>query len=326
MTDVEATPTGAPTLGGPLPLPPATAGPGGLALRGLESALAVPGYEFTVIDRAIVWSEGIERLYEQAKARQWNASTDIPWPLGRDVPEPVEIALCTVLTWMVQQEFAAWYVPAKFIPRIHPAYAEPALFLSTQVVDEARHVEAFTKRLFLNGIGFVGTYPATESSIEGLIRQDDFDKASFLLHVLGEGTFLDLFVFLRHHAPDEASRAIFTRAHEDESRHVAYGTQRMRGRLAGDPQAIGAFVEGLEERIAFAQEVSGIPAPVQEALVTLAAGGERGPAYGRAVDAVREFESGLSEHRIKRLVGSGFSDSAAQHISDLHAQHSGNAM
>jgi hypothetical protein len=273
-----------------------------------------------------VWSEGIENLYEQAKLRQWNATTDVPWELGRDVPEPLELALCTVLTWMVQQEFAAWYVPAKFIPRIHPAYVEPALFLSTQVVDEARHVEAFTKRLFLNGVGFVGSYPATESTIEGLIQQDDFDKASFLLHVLGEGTFLDLFGFLRRYAPDEASRVMFARAHEDESRHVAYGTQRMRSRLSSDPSVVDTFVEGLEERIAFAQEVSGIPPTVEEALVALAAGGERGPAYGRAVDAVREFEAGMSEHRIKRLAGSGFSDAAAQHISDLHAKSTGNAM
>jgi hypothetical protein len=279
-----------------------------------------------VIERQLVWSDGIERLYEQAKSRQWNASSEIPWELGRGVPEPLELALCTVLTWMVQQEFAAWYVPAKFVPRIHPAFVEPALFLSTQVVDEARHVEAFTKRLFLNGVGFVGTYPATESSIEGLIQQDDFDKASFLLHVLGEGTFLDLFGFLRRYAPDEASRVMFVRAHEDESRHVAYGTQRMRSRLSSDPEVVGTFVEGLEERIAFAHEVSGIPEPVQEALVTLAAGGERGVAYGRAVDAVREFQAGLSAHRIKRLVDSGFSSAAAQHVSDLHVKGTGNAM
>jgi hypothetical protein len=326
MTEVQAHRATAPTIGGPLPAPPAVAGPGGLALRGLESGLAEPSYRFAVVERGVVWAEGIERLYEQAKARQWNAGTDVPWELGRGVREPLERALCTVLTWMVQQEFAAWYVPAKFVPRIHPAYVEPALFLSTQVVDEARHVEAFTKRLFLNGVGFVGTYPGTESSIEGLIQQDDFDKASFLLHVLGEGTFLDLFGFLRRHAPDEASRVIFARAHEDEARHVAYGTQRMRSRLAAEPRVVDMFVEGLEERIAFAREVSGIPEAVQEALVALAAGAEGGAAWGRAVDAVRRFEAGLGEHRIKRLVDSGFPDAAARHISALHTKSTGNAM
>jgi hypothetical protein len=119
---------------------------------------------------------------------------------------------------------------------------------------------------------------------------------------------------------------MFARAHEDESRHVAYGTQRMRSRLSSDPRVVDTFVEGLEERIAFAHEVSGIPETVQEALVALAARGERGAAYGRAIDAVREFEAALSEHRIKRLVDSGFSGAAAQHVSDLHAKSTGNAM
>jgi hypothetical protein len=326
MTRTDPEVVAPPTLRESLEAPRESAPAGGFSLRGLQSDVGASAYEFTVVERSVVWSEGIENLYEQAKERQWNATTDVPWELGRGVPDVLERALCTVLTWMVQQEFAAWYIPAKFLPRIHPAYVEPALFLSSQVIDEARHVEAFVKRLHLNGVGFVGSYPGTESSIAGLIKQDDFDKASFLLHVLGEGTFLDLFGFLRRHAPDEASRVMFVRAHEDESRHVAYGTQRMRGRLSDDPGVVESFVEGLEERISFAHEVSGIPDAVQEALVTLASGGEKGVAYGRGVDAVREFLDKLSEHRIKRLVGSGFPQAAAQHISELHAQSAGNAM
>jgi hypothetical protein len=42
---------------------------------------------------------------------------------------------------------------------------------------------------------------------------------------------------------------------------------------------------------------------------------------------VREFEAaGLSQHRIKRLADSGFTAAAAQHVSDLHAKSTGNAM
>jgi len=283
-------------------------------------------YDFQVVDRSVIWADGVETLYDQAKERQWNATHDIPWQQGRGVSVPVERALCTVLTWMVQQEFAAWYIPAKFLPRIHPSYLEPVLFLSTQVVDEARHVEAFTKRLFLNGVGFVGTYPETEASLLGLIRQEDFDKASFLLHVLGEGTFLDLFAFLRRVAPDEASRVIFVRAHEDEARHVAYGTGRLRIQLQQDPRAIDRFIAALEERLSFAQEVSGIPASVQEALTVLAGGGDRGSAFIRGTQEVKAFQQDLAGKRVQRLIGSGFSAAAAKHISDLHIRASGNAM
>lgn len=306
--------------------PPERVEPRGLAPRGLHTDGGGVLYEFQVTDRSLIWADGVEKLYEQAKERQWNATHDIPWEQGRGVPPPVERALCTVLTWMVQQEFAAWYIPAKFLPRIHPAYLEPVLFLSTQVLDEARHVEAFTKRLFLNGVGFVGAYPATEASLLGLIRQEDFDKASFLLHVLGEGTFLDLFAFLRRVAPDEASRAIFLRAHEDEARHVAYGTGRLRTQLQQDPRATDRFVAALEERISFAQEVSGIPAQVQEALTVLAGGAEGGSAFIRGVHEVKTFQQDLAEKRVQRLIGSGFSATAAKHISDLHIRASGNAM
>jgi hypothetical protein len=55
---------------------------------------------------------------------------------------------------MVQQEYAAWYVPAKFIPRINPAYSEVSMFLSSQVMDEAGAVEleAFEKHLRVAGL------------------------------------------------------------------------------------------------------------------------------------------------------------------------------
>jgi hypothetical protein len=306
--------------------PPADVGARGLAPRGLQVSDDAVQFDFRVLDRHQVWAEGVERLYEQAKERQWNATQDIPWESGSAVREPVEVALCTVLTWMLQQEFAAWYIPAKFVPRIHPAYLEPVLFLSTQVVDEARHVEAFTKRLFLNGIGFVGSYPATEASLQGLIQQEEFDKASFLLHVLGEGTFLDLFTFLRRIVPDDASRAIFVRSHEDEARHVAYGTHRARAQLQQDPQAIERFIAALEERLTFARDVSGIPPQIQEALAVLAGGESRGRPFVRGVKEVAAFQQELKQSRIHRLVSSGFSEDAARHISHLHEKASGNAM
>lgn len=313
-------------LGTVLGEPPLRTTPQGMAPRGLYPPGEGVAHDFRVLDRAVVWADGVERLYEQAKERQWDATRDVPWARGRGVPEPVERALCTVLTWMVQQEFAAWYVPAKFLPRIHPAYLEPVLFLSTQVMDEARHVEVFTKRLFLNGIGFIGTYPKTEASLQGLITQEEFDKASFLLHVLGEGTFLDLFAFLRRHAPDDATRTIISRAHEDEGRHVAYGTGRVRLQLQADPRAIDRFVGALEERLSFARDVSGIPPEIQEALAVLAGGAAAGVPFIRGVGLVRSFQQELMDNRIHRLTAGGFPEAVARHVAELHRRASGDAM
>ncbi|CAF0702695.1 conserved hypothetical protein [Candidatus Methylacidithermus pantelleriae] len=306
--------------------PPLSVPPQGLAPRGLEPPEKGVPFGFEVLERPLVWFPGVERLYEQAKVGQWNATFDVPWEKGKGVPEALERALCQILTWMIHQEFAAWYLPAKFLPRIHPNYLEPVLFLSTQIVDEARHVEAFVKRVFLNGIGFVGAYPQTESSLLGLLHQEDFDKASFLLHVLGEGTFLDLFGFLKKWAPDEASRCLFSHAMEDESRHVAYGIGRLRARLAADPACGERFVEALEERMAFAQEVSGLPTEIQQALAILAGGGEKGVALGKGMDRTFQFQAQLQASRIARLTSAGLPQPLAERINQLHVQASGNAM
>ena len=313
----------------PLAPVPAEVEPEGIMFRGARRTHPAPGLPGTITRRDLVWADNLHELIERAKRRQWNAATDIPWADGRGVGIELERALADVLTWMLQQEYAAWYVPAKFLGRIHPAYTEVGLFLSTQVMDEARHVEVFLKRLYLNGVGLREVAASTESSIKGLLMQEDFARASFLLHVLGEGTFKDLFHLLIEIAPDEATRQIMVRALEDEARHVAYGVGRLRTQLAAerDPDAVGqAFVDALEARLAFTYEVSGLPRHVQEALAILA-GGERGPgatAPGR--ERVRRFVDELNRNRKERLLQAGFSERVAENISQLHIRSAGGLM
>ncbi len=284
---------------------------------------------YSITERKLVWADNLHELIERAKRRQWNASTDIPWAAGRNVAPDLEDALAGVLTWMLQQEYAAWYLPAKFVGQIHPAYTEAGMFLSTQVVDEARHVEAFLKRLYLNGVGLREVSPGTESSIKGLLMQEDFARASFLLHVLGEGTFTDLFHLLIEISPDDATRQIMVRSLEDEARHVAYGVGRLQTQLSSekDPDLLGQqFVEALEERLSFTYEVSGLPPQVQEALAILAGGGRSPTAQGRGVPRIRQFIVELNENRKRRLLQAGFSERVAEHISQLHIRSSGGLM
>ena len=313
----------------PLDPVPAEVEAEGIMFRGARRSQPAPGMPYAITRRDVVWADNIHELVERAKRRQWNASTDIPWAEGRGVISVLEGALADVMTWMLQQEYAAWYVPAKFIGRIHPNYTEVGLFLSTQVMDEARHVEVFLKRLYLNGVGLREVAGSTESSIKGLLMQEDFARASFLLHVLGEGTFKDLFHLLIEVAPDEATRQIMVRALEDEARHVAYGVGRLRTQLAAqrDPDAVGQeFVDALEARLAFTYEVSGLPRHVQEALAILA-GGDRGPgapAAGR--ERIRRFVDELNRNRKERLLQCGFNERLAERISQLHVRTSGGLM
>ncbi|HEX4841209.1 MAG TPA: ferritin-like domain-containing protein, partial [bacterium] len=295
----------------PLAPVPDRVDPAGIVFRGAHRTQPGPAMPYSITERKLVWADNLHELIERAKRRQWNASTDIPWAAGRNVAPELEDALAGVLTWMLQQEYAAWYLPAKFVGEIHPAYTEAGMFLSTQVVDEARHVEAFLKRLYLNGVGLCEVSPGTESSIKGLLMQEDFARASFLLHVLGEGTFTDLFHLLIEISPDDATRQIMVRSLEDEARHVAYGVGRLRTQLSGqkDPDLLGQqFVEALEGRLSFTYEVSGLPPQVQEALAILAGGGRSPSAQGRGAGRIRQFIAELNENRKRRLLQAGFSE------------------
>jgi hypothetical protein len=50
------------------------------------------------------------------------------------------------MTFLTENEFAALYVPARYIPRIHPNYREVVEVLAMQLVDEARHAELHAAR------------------------------------------------------------------------------------------------------------------------------------------------------------------------------------
>ncbi len=107
-----------------------------------------------------------------------------------------------VMTYLVENEQAALMVPARFIGRIHPHFREVVQFLATQIADEARHVEVFTRRASLRGRPLGVSGAGGRASLQTLLDEPDWATASFLLSVLGEGTFLSLLSFLERLAPD----------------------------------------------------------------------------------------------------------------------------
>ena len=290
----------------------------GFVPRGAVPELGLPEYPYTLNSRSDVWADNVADLYEQAKTQQWNATTDIPWEQLSPLPEDLERAVCQLMTFLAENEYSALYIPAKLLPRINAQYVEVVLFLGTVINDEARHIEAFTKRALANGGGLQYSAALTEWSLHSLLVQEDYFRSSFLLHVLGEGTFLELLDFIEKHAPDPATREVVRRARLDEGRHVAYGVAHVRECLKREPTRRDDLVAAAEERAAALQATSGSNPAVMEALAVLAGGGSRPEQMAQGVKETRKLYRTMHEYRVRRMLQIGLDRSTADKIAQLH--------
>jgi hypothetical protein len=249
---------------------------------------------------------------------QWDATRDIPWTKIKALPDALENALVQIMTFLAENELSALYVPSRFMARIHQAFVEVTMFLATQLADEARHIDVFLKRARMCGRGLGISSVTTSRSLLSLLQTDDFTEAAFLLSVLGEGTFLDLLTFIERHAPDETTAELTRRAKSDESRHVHFGLAHVRYGLANDPTLYSRLENAVRRHAATLHHVGGIPAPLQEALTILAAGGAHPGDVVRGHESFRELLETMHLSRTRRLEHAGFTTERAETISQLH--------
>jgi TusA-related sulfurtransferase len=292
----------------------------GFSPRGARAEKGGVTFPFTFLDRDRVWAAEVAELYEAATAGQWDASRDIAWAEVPAIPRELEEALCQILTFLVENEYSALYVPAKMLPRIHPHFGEVSMFLATQMMDEARHIEAFTKRALSNGGGLRVSAAASQASLKSLLDQEDFTHASFLLSVQGEGTFLDLLRFIEEHAPDPVTAEIMRRARVDEARHARFGVAHVRHALSRDPGCAEELVAAARSRakVLGGAVVAAPAAHVEDALAILAAGSLASGRIRAGVAAARSLKHTMHENRVKRLLSCGFTAAQADEVSTLH--------
>jgi TusA-related sulfurtransferase len=297
---------------------PAQADPAtGFAPRGAVVESGGPVYPFTLLQRDRVAPPDIAQLYDRAVSEQWSAATDIPWSKVGSLPVALESAVSQVMTFLAENELSALYVPSRFLSRIHPAYAETAMFLATQLNDEARHIDAFLKRARAGGQGLGVSSVTTSRSLAFLLELEDFTDAAFMLSVLGEGTFLDLLRFVEAHAPDEATLEVAKRARLDEARHVHFGLSHVRHALEADA-TLAARLEAVVRKRAAQLVDPGAPAALQDALTILAAKGTEPKAIATGHEAFRSLLAEMNEGRIRRLESAGFTPEQAARIAALH--------
>jgi TusA-related sulfurtransferase len=301
-----------------VPLPSTTDPATGFAPRGARVEPGGPVYPFTLNERDHCAPPEVAQLYDQAVAAQWDAARDIAWAKIKPLPRPLETAVGQLMTFLAENELSALYLPSKFISRLHPAYVETAMFLSTQLNDESRHIDVFLKRARAAGGGVGISTATTSASLHSLLMLEDFTEAAFLLSVLGEGTFLDLLRYIEDHAPDEPTADLIRRARADETRHVHFGMAHVRHALAHDPTLFPRLEAAVRKRAATLSGVGGVPAPVADSLVILAARGNDAANVHKGYEAYQELLHVMHENRVKRLLTAGFTPEQAQTLSDLH--------
>ena len=230
----------------------------------------------------------------------------------------MEFAIAQIMTYLTENEFSALYVPSKFISKISPYFYEVPLFLSSLMNDEARHIDAFIRRANINGMGVQYSSIITQNSLYTLYRENNYLKSSFLLHIMGEGTFVDLLNFLEKYTQDEATKKLLRLVRIDESRHVAYGMNHIKQVLKYNPKKVNILKEAVFKRKEYLDELNGESTLLIESMAFLAGGGTSYTQYKTGMDLITELKEKMHINRVQRLVDIGIDEDLAVDISKRH--------
>ncbi len=293
----------------------------GLAARGATIEAGTPEFDFTLVNKLDIWTDEAARLYKMAVSAQWDPEKAIDWKAPIEHPDEVEDAIVQVMTYLIENETAALIVPARFLGRIHPHFREVMQLLAIQTADEARHIEVFNRRALLNrdelGLSTIGG----QASLKTLLDEPDFALATFLLSVLGEGSFLSLLWFLRDNAPDPVTHQIARLTAQDEARHVTFGLAHLQYHASVDPGLVERLTLAIQRRHDALAHTAGLNEEVFDALVLLAAGSWDSEAIANGWRAVEELKVDMHNGRIRRLTKLGFPETEAIELSALHTRN-----
>jgi hypothetical protein len=203
----------------------------------------------------------LERLYENAKRDQWNGSARLDWSQDVDpekglMPDPaigiygteiwqrldgkqIERLRHEAITWQLCQflhgEQGALLATAQIVNSV--PWFEAKMYGSTQVMDEARHVEVY-RRFILEKLGNEYEVNAELKKLLDQILEDSRWDIKFLgMQVIVEGLALAAFGTMRDTTTNPLLRDLTAAVMEDESRHVAFGVLSLREFCQDLPQA-----------------------------------------------------------------------------------------
>ena len=191
-------------------------------------------------------------LYRKGVEMQWNAENRIDWSqeLDEDNPEQLPEAMLPIAGMAqyesmsrtekakVRRHFQGWQISqfmqgeqgalictAKIVTQVPDL--DSKFYASTQVIDEARHVESYKRLLEKFGVAYPMTPPLQEL-IDQVLRDSRWDMTYLGMQVVIEGLALAAFQQIRDNAQNPLAAAVNAYVMQDESRHVAFGRLALR--------------------------------------------------------------------------------------------------
>src|SRR5579885_1692212 len=188
----------------------------------------------------------MDRLYENAKRDQWNVSTTINWdrPIEREVIDMSMMPMFQTDLYkslsqdrkdQLMRKFAAWRL-SQFLHGEQGALmvcgqlveAAPDLdakmCAAAQVMDEARHVEAFRK--YITKLDTID--PTLDRLLCAVIEHDRWEPKYVGMQIVAEGLAIAAFRFMQRETKDELLKEMLEYIMKDESRHVGFGMLALR--------------------------------------------------------------------------------------------------
>ena len=193
------------------------------------------------------------RLYEKGKNNQWNATNRIDWSSDVDLENPMGFPDKFILiygsdiweklndkekarvryhveAWRFSQflhgEQGALICTAKIVQTVPDM--DSKFYAATQVIDEARHVEVYSRFLHEKLRMSYPINPQLKTLLNQGISDARWDMTYLAMQVIIEGLALAAFNSIRDLATDPLGRAINAYVMQDEARHVAFGRLALR--------------------------------------------------------------------------------------------------
>ena len=195
----------------------------------------------------------LSALYKKGKRLQWDVDTRIDWSQDLDPENPQQMPDESISiygsdiwnrmndrekanlrrhaqSWQLSQflhgEQGALICTAKIVQQVPDMDAK--FYAATQVMDEARHVEAYSRLLHEK---FDLAYPITPSLktlLNDVLSDSRWDMTYLGMQILVEGLALAAFADIRDSAKNSLAASVNAYVMQDEARHVAFGRLALR--------------------------------------------------------------------------------------------------